>query len=846
MRFLKTLPLFHRLANQAEEVAPAEAGKPLLGYFGHDNADYTVPDTAEPGGEILSANFGTDDFFAGVGVANGVDTSGFPELSGMPVVLDQPVDFDSVEPADFEITLEDGTVINPIFVTPAPANGEGEQSSPLLLFPTDPENPPVEVEIVGDVISQDGETNYKGAVSTVTPLDGNPRLLEAQQVDESLFDADNFVGEYDANADYVYVQTVWSGGVTQYDPAADPDNYDAGADVPVILSPFDESDLQYFTATVLVDGEIVELNPVAMSDNADGDNHEVLVFEVSGEEVEFISLSVDEGFASDPNGDPNEGGAVEIAPLPEQDAGLYDQMIYFGDSYTDSGEIFALTDALLRQPLPSPAFGYDGQVSNGPVYADYAPGLLGIAEEDVQNYAVGGARAVGEQDFGAVLAASPLARPDPDPAFTSYDINLGAQVDRFLEDAASLGDLSGSAASITIGLNDLRQLPGLIDTDSPDPGAVQAATSALFSDMLASTTQAATDLATAGVGTIILGTLPGVTPTDPTPEQTFLSNIVSQYNDGLIESSAAIEALGVEVVVVDFEAMFREMTGNGSNYGFLNTEDARLDGPQLIDPDGDGPIPPAPGYEVNPEVAALDADQHVFWDTLHPTTAAHGVLGAFQAATLEGDSIAFLGDSGGAVRGSAGGDLMFAQGGDDRLRLGDGDDVAFGGAGRDNLKGGTGHDILAGGDGRDEVRGGRDADVVAGNAGNDRLYGGNGDDALIDGLGSDRAFGGNGDDVFIFAEAALIGGTTVKDKDVFFGGAGEDTLYLTVTAENRAGVEAMLEPGVAETMHFAALGLTIHDIETVVLLEDRAAFDSVTVSPELQPSLDEAELWNLV
>lgn len=848
MKFLKTLPLLHRLANQDEEPAPAptERGPLLSRHFGHDDADYTVPDTAEPGGEILSANFGTDDFFAALGVARGVDTSGLPELTGMPVVLDKPVDFDSVEPADFEITLKDGTVINPVFVTPAPANGAGEQSSPLMLFPTDPENTPVKIEIVGDVISQDGETNYKGTEADVTPLDGNPRLLEAQEVDESLFNADASVGEYDANADNVYVQTVWSGGVTQYDPAADPDAYEAGADVPVILTPFDESDLQYFTATFIVDGETVELHPVAMSDNADGDNHEVLVFEFSGEEVELVSLSVDEGFASDPNGDPNEAGTVEITPLPEQHAGLYDQMIFFGDSYTDSGEIFALTGAVLQQPLPSPAFGYDGQVSNGPVYADYAPALLGIPEEDVLNYAVGGARAVGEQDLGAVLGASPLARPDPDPAFTSYDINLGAQVDRFLVDAEELGDLSGSAASITIGLNDLRQLSEVIDHESPDPAAIQAATTALLSETLESTMQAATVLAAAGVGTIILGTLPAVTRADPTPEQAFLGNVVSQYNDALIEGAAEIETLGVDVVTVDFEGMFREMTGNGSNYGFLNTENARLEGPQLIDPDGEGPLPPGPGYEVNPEIAALDPDQHVFWDTLHPTTAAHGVLGAFQAATLAGDDISFLGDGGGMSKGTSEDDLMFAQGGNDRLKLGDGDDAAFGGAGCDHLKGGTGHDILAGGDGADRVQGGRDADVVAGNAGNDRLYGGHGDDALIDGLGSDRAYSGQGNDVFFFTEAALIGGTTGTDHDVFFGGEGEDTLYLAVSAEHRDRVEAILEDGHHDTMHFEPIGLTIHGIENVELLDDRAAFDSVTVSPDLQPVLNEAELWNFI
>lgn len=795
MRFLKSLPLVHRLTD-------------------HDAERATAP-TEE--GRLLSAFFGLD------------DAIGLRQQDGIPVVFETEVDVASLDAEDFQVVTASGEVTDVQIATPFPATDDGEMRTVLLIGDLGSlEDPPVSVAIVGEVLSADGATTYEGATVDVAPLAAGPSLVYAEVVPEEAFGTAD-VGAIPAGGGTV-IRTTWDGGVTQPD----------GAEL-------DETNLEDFTVTVrLESGEAVEAHPVAMADLSDNDNNELLYLPVEGTP---LSVSVAAGQVADPNGDLNDATEVAVMPMAgetDETKAPFDRLIYFGDSYTDSGEIFALTGAVLRQPLPSPAFGYDGQVSNGPVYADYAPALLGMAEDDVLNYAVGGARAVGEQDFGALLASSPLARPNPDPAFTSYDINLGAQVDRFLEDAASLGDLSGSAASITIGLNDLRQLPGLIDADNPDPAAVRAATAALLSEVLASTVKAATDLAAAGVGTIVLGTLPAVTRAAPTPEQAFLSAVVSQYNDALIESSAAIEALGVEVVVVDFEAMFREITGNGTNYGFLNTEDARLDGPQLIDPDGDGPIPPAPGYEVNPEIAALDPDQHVFWDTIHPTTAAHGILGAFQAATLAGDSIAFLGDTGGAAKGGAGDDLMFAQGGNDRLNLGEGDDVAFGGAGRDHLKGGAGGDVLAGGDGDDRVQGGRDADVVAGNAGNDRLDGGHGDDALIDGLGSDRADGGHGDDVFFFVEAGLIGGATGIDHDVFFGGSGEDTLYLVVAQQNRAGVEAMLEEGLADTMHFAEIGLTIHGIETVVLLDDRAAFDSVTVSPELQPVLDEAELWNLV
>ena len=533
----------------------------------------------------------------------------------------------------------------------------------------------------------------------------------------------------------------------------------------------------------------------------------------------------------------------------------YDRIIYFGDSLTDSDEFYNLSSQLLVFPLPSAVFGYAGQFSNGPVYADIAPTVLGIGADESLNYAVGGARAVGLFNMGGFLASSPLAVPNPDPALLDFDSNLGGQIERFLADRPALGDLSGAAASFLIGLNDFNTLAQGLDPATFDPVEFGARAGQLATDILTATLGAATQAALAGVGTIVLNTLPvgGFFPlTQAVPEfaQPLANDLVRQYNDALIAQSAALEQLGVNVVIVDFEALASEIMANGSNYGFLNTTDALWIGtgadPQLIDPDGDGPLPALPGFEMNPALAALDPDQFAFFDLLHPTTAAHGLFGAFQAATLAGDNIEFLGDGRNFDRGTADNDLIFAQGGNDFVLSGNGEDVLFGGAGRDFLRGGNDNDIMAGGDGNDLAYGGADADVVVGNAGRDLLFGGHGDDAIVDGLGSDRAFGGSGDDTFFYAEAGLIGGTNGTDRDVFVGGAGEDTLYLAVTDDSRAGVEAAIDSASGFFARFADLGLITIGIENFVLLDSRAEFDAVTVSAELQPTLDEAEFWNLV
>ena len=113
--------------------------------------------------------------------------------------------------------------------------------------------------------------------------------------------------------------------------------------------------------------------------------------------------------------------------------GDYDKMYYFGDSLTDSGNLFALTSQLLPVGIPLEVAGYDQKFSNGDVYSDIAPELLGITAENVENFAVGGARAVGVRTIAENfdLDIEPGLNPIAD-----FDVNLGGQVTRFLAQAA--------------------------------------------------------------------------------------------------------------------------------------------------------------------------------------------------------------------------------------------------------------------------------------------------------------------------------------------------------------------------------------------------------------------------
>lgn len=74
------------------------------------------------------------------------------------------------------------------------------------------------------------------------------------------------------------------------------------------------------------------------------------------------------------------------------------------------------------------------------------------------------------------------------------------------------------------------------------------------------------------------------------------------------------------------------------------------------------------------------------------------------------------------VQGSAGADIVAAQGGNDTMVGGEGADILFGEAGDDSILGGAGDDWLQGGAGNDTLDGGIGADRLYGGSGNDTYH----------------------------------------------------------------------------------------------------------------------------
>lgn len=529
-----------------------------------------------------------------------------------------------------------------------------------------------------------------------------------------------------------------------------------------------------------------------------------------------------------------------------------DRVLFTGDSLTDSDAFFtaggALAAALAGPPVSDPTlaatlaaltapppplgagFGYGAgsagapSFSDGAVWADALGGRLGVAGGEATNYAVGSAEVLREETIAEALGIG--APPLPEAGFR---IDFAAQVERILADTAG-EDLSGTAVSVFIGLNDFARFAP--STTNPLLALFEAA--GYGAGTAEATLAEAAPLAAAGVGAFVLHTLPGAgglpaTSGLPEAEALGVDAVAGGYNAALKAGAAALGAVGAGMEIVETGAFLEEVGADATAFGFRSAEPFLVNEPSALDP-----VDFLSNF--NPALLGAPRDQVAYWDPIHLSEALHGVLASFVAESLT--SRVEVGFGFGEIRfGGFGDDLVLSRGGDDLLRLLPGDDVALAGRGDDDVGAGFGHDLVIAGAGDDVVDGGWGHDVIADGDGRDLVRGRIGDDLLIDGAGDDVLRGGWGDDVMIFTEASLFARAPDGD-DVVHGGRGRDTLVLRV-----ADAEADLgEAAVAGGVRFGALGLTALGVEEILVVEgtDLSGLSGLAVA-----GLETAEAWNL-
>lgn len=276
--------------------------------------------------------------------------------------------------------------------------------------------------------------------------------------------------------------------------------------------------------------------------------------------------------------------ALVLAAAGPARAVSFTSIYAFGDSLSDNGNLFAATG----QP-PSPYF--NGRFSNGPVAVERMATTLGIPLFD---FAWGGATS----GFGNVA--------DGGVPFTPGAFGLPGVATQAIQYAASVGIGGADPNALYVvwgGANDL-----LFDVSGPIPAASR------ISFITAG-------LALLGAKHVLVPNLPdlGKTPsvTADGPAAAVLGTAASiAFNVSLRNQLDDLDGLlaGVNVYQFNTFSLFNDVRMNPLAYGFTNVTDPCFNGVSVC---------------ANP-------DEYLFWDGVHPTARAHGILaGQFIAAVPE-------------------------------------------------------------------------------------------------------------------------------------------------------------------------------------------------------------------
>lgn len=278
-------------------------------------------------------------------------------------------------------------------------------------------------------------------------------------------------------------------------------------------------------------------------------------------------------------------GAAGAAPT-------FSSMVVFGDSLSDTGNVRNVLGSSNIISVPA-GYGANGRFSNGKVWHEYLAPAIGVPVATASrvsgasntNFAYGGARI----DDGGLPSAGLLTQ------YAQYNARQPGGAD-----ADALYVLWG-------GGNDIRDLVG-----NPDPLAGIAASLGNLQGML-------TGLIGRGASTFLIPNLPdlGKIPENRgSAREASASAATVAWNDALHAMLLGLSGQA-SIYYFDVYSTFNDLLDDPASYGFTDTTGTCRRVTLLIF-----------------ESACAAAATTVFWDSIHPTTAAHRVLGLAAADLL--------------------------------------------------------------------------------------------------------------------------------------------------------------------------------------------------------------------
>ncbi|WP_242051462.1 SGNH/GDSL hydrolase family protein [Nostoc sp. FACHB-280] len=251
----------------------------------------------------------------------------------------------------------------------------------------------------------------------------------------------------------------------------------------------------------------------------------------------------------------------------------------FGDSLSDTGMVFQATGGM----YPPSSTYFQGRYSNGRVWVEYLADRLHLPSQQSNNFAYGGATTgnVGN----------------------NYVPNLLTQVKSFTQSHQKTDP--NALYVVWAGANDYLQ--GVNNANVP----------------IQNVTQAIASLTDVGAKKFLVANLPdlGKLPaTSSNANSNSLSSLTQAHNQGLRRSLKILnqQHSDLEIVSLDANTLYRNAIANPAAFGFNNVVSACMSASQPC------------GHP----------NQFLFWDGIHPTTAAHRIIAdtAFSAIQEAGIS----------------------------------------------------------------------------------------------------------------------------------------------------------------------------------------------------------------
>ena len=295
-----------------------------------------------------------------------------------------------------------------------------------------------------------------------------------------------------------------------------------------------------------------------------------------------------------------------LLPLKAVAASI-DRIYVFGDSLSDTGNVFNLTGGFSPKAPPY----YPGRFSNGPIWVDALANKLGLAPALVTELS-GGAKSSDGINFafgGATSGTNNVAGPLP---------GLQTEINFFKSGLAATNQSADSEALYIVWAGGNDYLGGGV-TDPTGP--------------ISNISTAVTSLFNVGARNFLVANLPdlGKAPVGLSggiAVSNGLNQLTGFHNLGLSQSLAELSKslTGINLKSLNINSLFNDVITNKEKFGFTNVTNSCLT-------NYDGPLDS--NYDIcdNP-------DSYLFWDNIHPTAAGHKLVAdlAFAALTSAPDT----------------------------------------------------------------------------------------------------------------------------------------------------------------------------------------------------------------